>query len=107
VDRKKDMISASGFKVWPREVEDVIYGFPGVREAAVVGVADPYRGETVLAFVSAKPGAVIDVTALLRFCRERLAAYKCPRDIRVLEDLPKTESGKIMRSTLRSGMRSQ
>jgi long-chain acyl-CoA synthetase len=107
VDRKKDMISASGFKVWPREVEDVIYGFPGVREAAVVGVADPYRGETVLAFVSAKPEAVIDVTALLRFCRERLAAYKCPRDIRVLEDLPKTESGKIMRNTLRSGIRSQ
>jgi long-chain acyl-CoA synthetase len=107
VDRKKDMISASGFKVWPREVEDVIYGFPGVREAAVVGATDPYRGETVLAFVSAKPDAVIDITALLRFCRERLAAYKCPGDIRVLEDLPKTESGKIMRNTLKSGIRSQ
>ncbi|MBN8962784.1 MAG: AMP-binding protein [Rhizobiales bacterium] len=105
VDRKKDMISASGFKVWPREVEDVIYAFPGVREAAVVGVADSYRGETVMAFVSAQPGAVIDADALKCFCRERLAAYKCPADIRVLDDLPKTESGKITRNTLRDGLR--
>lgn len=104
VDRKKDMISASGFKVWPREVEDVIYAFPGVREAAVVGAADPYRGETVVAFVSAQPGAVIDVAALTRFCRERLAAYKCPANVRVLDDLPKTESGKITRNTLRDGL---
>lgn len=107
VDRKKDMISASGFKVWPREVEDVLYSFPGVREAAVVGAADSYRGETVVAFVSAQPGAMIDVAALSRFCRERLAAYKCPAEIRVLEDLPKTESGKITRSTLRDGTRSR
>lgn len=104
VDRKKDMISASGFKVWPREVEDVIYAFPGVREAAVVGAADSYRGETVVAFVSAQPGAVIDVAALTRFCRERLAAYKCPANVRVLDDLPKTESGKITRNTLRDGL---
>jgi len=107
VDRKKDMISASGFKVWPREVEDVLYGFPGVREAAVVGATDSYRGETVVAFVSAQPGAMIDVVALSRFCRERLAAYKCPVDIRVLDDLPKTESGKITRNTLRDGTRSR
>ena len=105
VDRKKDMISASGFKVWPREVEDVIYGFPGLREAAVVGAADSYRGETVVAFVSAQPGTAIDVAALARFCRERLAAYKCPVEIRVLDDLPKTESGKITRNTLRDGLR--
>ncbi|QOZ37860.1 AMP-binding protein [Bradyrhizobium sp. CCBAU 53421] len=107
VDRKKDMISASGFKVWPREVEDVIYGFPGVREAAVVGAADSYRGETVVAFVSAQAGTIIDVAALSRFCRERLAAYKCPVDIRVLDDLPKTESGKITRNTLRDGLRTR
>ena len=104
VDRKKDMISASGFKVWPREVEDVIYAFPGVREAAVVGGADSYRGETVVAFVSAQPGVVIDVAALTRFCRERLAAYKCPAKVQVLDDLPKTESGKITRNTLRDGL---
>ncbi len=105
VDRKKDMISASGFKVWPREVEDVIYAFPGIREAAVVGAPDPYRGETVVAFVSATAEASIDVEALSRFCRERLAAYKCPVEIRVVDDLPKTATGKITRNTLRQDMR--
>jgi long-chain acyl-CoA synthetase len=107
VDRKKDMISASGFKVWPREVEDVLYAFPGVREAAVVGAPDPYRGETVVAFVSASSGVLIDVTALSRFCRERLAAYKCPVEIRVIEELPKTATGKITRNTLRDDIRSR
>ncbi len=101
VDRKKDMISASGFKVWPREVEDVLYAFPGVREAAVTGMPDAYRGETVIAFVSAEPGAVLDVAALARFCRERLAAYKCPAGINILPELPKTASGKITRNTLK------
>jgi long-chain acyl-CoA synthetase len=101
VDRKKDMISASGFKVWPREVEDVLYGYPGVREAAVVGAPDNYRGETVLAYVSAESGARLDVEAISSFCRERLAAYKCPRQFIVLDDLPKTATGKIMRNVLK------
>lgn len=101
VDRKKDMISASGFKVWPREVEDVLYAFPGVREAAVVGAPDPYRGETVIAFVSPQPGAELDAAALTRFCRERLAAYKCPARIDILPELPKTASGKITRNVLK------
>jgi long-chain acyl-CoA synthetase len=105
VDRKKDMISASGFKVWPREVEDVLYGFPGVREAAVVGAPDPYRGETVVAFVSAEPGLRIDVAELSRFCRERLAAYKCPVEIRLVADLPKTATGKITRNALKQDLR--
>lgn len=105
VDRKKDMISASGFKVWPREVEDVLYAFPDVCEAAVVGAPDPYRGETVIAFVSPKPGATVEVGALARFCRERLAAYKCPVEIRVVSDLPKTATGKITRNTLREYVR--
>lgn len=105
VDRKKDMISASGFKVWPREVEDVIYGFSGVREVAVVGAADDYRGETVVAFLSAEPGASIDLAELTRFCRDRLAAYKCPARFVLLDDLPKTESGKITRNTLRDALR--
>jgi long-chain acyl-CoA synthetase len=107
VDRKKDMISASGFKVWPREVEDVLYAFPGVREAAVVGAPDSYRGETVVAFVSASAGFHIDVTALSGFCRERLAAYKCPVEIRVVEELPKTATGKITRNTLRDEIRNR
>jgi long-chain acyl-CoA synthetase len=101
VDRKKDMISASGFKVWPREVEDTLYAFPGVREAAVVGAPDPYRGETVVACVSAEPGTTLDPASLARFCRERLAAYKCPTQIRLLPELPKTETGKIRRNTLK------
>lgn len=105
VDRKKDMISASGFKVWPREIEDVLYAFPGVREAAVVGAPDAYRGETVIAFVSAQPGSALDSAALARFCRERLAAYKCPARIDILPELPKTASGKITRNVLKEDLR--
>jgi long-chain acyl-CoA synthetase len=105
VDRKKDMISASGFKVWPREVEDVLYAFAGVREAAVVGAPDAYRGETVVAFVSASEGVRLDVAALGRHCRERLAAYKCPVVIHVVAELPKTETGKITRAVLAQQLR--
>jgi long-chain acyl-CoA synthetase len=102
VDRKKDMIVASGYKVWPREVEDVIYEHPAVHEAAVVGAPDEYRGETVRAFVSLKPGARAETDELIAFCRERLAAYKCPRSVDVLDELPKTPSGKILRRELRN-----
>ncbi|QTD97551.1 class I adenylate-forming enzyme family protein [Streptomyces cyanogenus] len=102
VDRKKDMINASGFKVWPREVEDVLYTHPAVREAAVVGVPDGYRGETVKAYISLRPGAEADPDELAVYCKERLAAYKYPRQVEVLPDLPKTVSGKILRRELRS-----
>ncbi|WP_435227740.1 class I adenylate-forming enzyme family protein [Streptomyces sp. Tue6028] len=102
VDRKKDMINASGFKVWPREVEDVLYTHPAVREAAVVGVPDGYRGETVKAYISLRPGAEEDPDALAAYCKERLAAYKYPREVEILPDLPKTASGKILRRELRS-----
>ena len=70
-----------------------------------MGAPDPYRGETVVAFVSASSGVLIDVTALSRFCRERLAAYKCPVEIRVVEELPKTATGKITRNTLTDEIR--
>ncbi|MFJ3902729.1 AMP-binding protein [Streptomyces sp. NPDC090025] len=102
VDRKKDMINASGFKVWPREVEDVLYTHPAVREAAVVGVPDAYRGETVKAYVSLRPGAAADPAELSAYCEQRLAAYKYPRDVEILPELPKTTSGKILRRDLRS-----
>ncbi|MFI1410379.1 class I adenylate-forming enzyme family protein [Streptomyces sp. NPDC020707] len=102
VDRKKDMINASGFKVWPREVEDVLYTHPAVREAAVVGVPDGYRGETVKAYISLRPGAAEDPAALAAYCKERLAAYKYPRQVEILPELPKTASGKILRRELRS-----
>ncbi|WNI25646.1 AMP-binding protein [Streptomyces sp. ITFR-16] len=102
VDRKKDMINASGFKVWPREVEDVLYTHPAVREAAVVGVPDPYRGETVRAYVSLRPGSSVEPGELGAYCKERLAAYKYPREVEILTELPKTASGKILRRELRS-----
>jgi long-chain acyl-CoA synthetase len=102
VDRKKDMINASGFKVWPREVEDVLYTHPAVREAAVVGIPDAYRGETVKAYVSLRPGADATPEELSAYCKERLAAYKYPREVEVLRELPKTASGKILRRELRS-----
>ncbi|MET9961166.1 AMP-binding protein [Streptomyces sp. NPDC006326] len=101
VDRKKDMINASGFKVWPREVEDVLYTHPAVREAAVVGVPDPYRGESVKAYVSLRPGALAEPGELSAYCADRLAAYKYPRHVEILPVLPKTTSGKILRRELR------
>jgi long-chain acyl-CoA synthetase len=101
VDRKKDMIVASGYKVWPREVEDTLVRHPAVREAAVIGVPDAYRGETVWAYVSLRPGAVATPAELTEFCRAELAAYKYPRHIEILPDLPKTPTGKLLRRELR------
>jgi len=103
IDRKKDMINAAGYKVWPREVEDVLYTHPDVREAAVVGVPDEYRGETVKAFVSLRAGGSAGPAELVAWCRERLAAYKYPRELVVLDELPKTVTGKILRRELRGG----
>jgi long-chain acyl-CoA synthetase len=101
VDRKKDMINAAGYKVWPREVEDVLYGHPAVREVAVVGVPDEYRGETVKAYVSVKPGQEISEQELIGWSKEQLAAYKYPRSIEFVDELPKTTTGKILRRELR------
>lgn len=101
VDRIKDQINVSGYKVWPREVEDVLYEHPAVLEAAVVGVADEYRGESVAAYVSLKAGHTADADELISFARERLAPYKRPRTVGILADLPKTQTGKIRRRALR------
>ncbi|MGY1763959.1 AMP-binding protein [Geodermatophilus sp. SYSU D00779] len=103
VDRKKDMINASGYKVWPREVEDVLAEHPAVRESAVVGVPDEKRGETVKAFVSLVPGASATPEELIAHCRERMAAYKYPRSVEIVDELPKTVTGKILRRELRGG----
>ncbi len=102
VDRKKDQINAGGYKVWPREVEDVLYEHDAVREAAVVGIPDPYRGETVKAFVSLKPDRTVDPAELVAFCKERMAAYKYPRVVEIREELPKTATGKLLRRQLRA-----
>ncbi len=102
VERKKDLIIRGGFNIYPREVEDVLYAHPAVAEAAVVGVGDVLMGEEVLAFVALKSGAATDAGALIGFCQERLARYKCPRQIRFVDALPKSPIGKILRKELRS-----
>lgn len=101
VDRKKDMIDASGFKVYPREVEEVLFQHPAVQEAAVVGVPDPYRGETVMAFIVLKAAATVTEQELIAFCKERLAAYKVPKTVALRKELPKTLVGKVLRRALR------
>ena len=101
VDRKKDMINASGYKVWPREVEDVLAEHPAVRESAVVGVPDEKRGETVKAFVSIKAGTSVTPEELIAHCKERMAAYTYPRQVVIIDELPKTVTGQILRRELR------
>jgi long-chain acyl-CoA synthetase len=102
VDRSKDVIVASGFKVWPREVEDVLVRHEAVAEAAVVGIPDDYRGETPKAFVALRPSTTVDADELSEFCRRHLAAYKVPRHFEFVDELPKSASGKILRRELRS-----
>lgn len=102
IDRKKDMIIAGGYKIWPREVEDVIYTHPAIREAAVIGVQDDYRGETVKAIVSLKAGAQLEPDDLVTFCKERMAAYKYPRAVEIVDELPKSPAGKILKRELKS-----
>lgn len=103
VDRKKDLINVSGFKVWPNEVESVLYQHPSVKEVAVVGVPDAYRGETVKAFVVLKQDerGRVGEEDLISFCRERMAAYKYPRSIEFREEIPKSAAGKILRRELK------
>jgi long-chain acyl-CoA synthetase len=103
VDRKKDLINVSGYKVWPRDVEDVLYQHPAVKEAAVVGVPDDYRGETVKAFVALGDDYKNKVSPddLISFCKEKLAAFKYPRIVEIIDDIPKTPTGKFLRRKLR------
>jgi long-chain acyl-CoA synthetase len=100
-DRKKDMLLVNGINVYPREIEEVIYHFPGVREAAVVGVPDARRGEQPVAFVAAAEGQTLDEKALSQFIREKLADYKVPKQIIFLPALPKNATGKILKTELR------
>lgn len=103
IDRIKDMIITSGYKVWPREVEDVLYKHPAVSEAGVVGVPDDYSGERVIAYVVLKEGFEASQSPeIIAHCREFLAAYKVPRSLRLVNELPKTASGKVLRRDLRS-----
>ncbi|HEY6751761.1 MAG TPA: long-chain fatty acid--CoA ligase [Rubrobacteraceae bacterium] len=107
VDRKKDMINVSGYKVWPREVEDVLYTHEQVKEAAAVGVPDEYRGETVKAFVALKEEDAVSEEELIAHCKEQMADYKYPRQIQFMEELPKTATGKFLRRELRDEARAE
>ena len=101
VDRKKDLVIRGGYNVYPREVEEVLYEHPAVAEAAVIGRQDPKLGEEVVAIVALKPGAAADEQELIGFAKERLAAYKYPREVRIVDELPKGATGKILKKELR------
>lgn len=105
VDRKKDMINAGGFKVWPREVEEVLFRHPAVREAAVVPYPDPYVGERPLAFIALKEGQQASADELIAYCRDRLATFKAPERIEFRDELPKLPTGKVLRRVLRDEAR--
>lgn len=100
-DRKKDMLLVNGINVYPREIEEVLYQIPGVKEAAVIGVPDARRGEQPVAFVAASEGFTLDEKAMLSFLREKLADYKVPRRIEIIPALPRNVTGKILKTALR------
>jgi long-chain acyl-CoA synthetase len=104
-ERKKDLIKASGYSVFPAEVEAIMYRHPAVAEVGVVGVPDNYRGEDVLAFVVRRPGAAATERELVEWCRAVMAVYKAPRAVRFVDTLPKTGSGKIVKRALREQAR--
>lgn len=101
VDRLKDLIITSGENIYPREIEEVLYAHPGIAEAAVIGLPDPLRGTSVYAYVVPKEEATLEPRPLKRYLQERLAAYKVPREIRIVSSLPKNSTGKILKRVLR------
>ncbi|MCX7983077.1 MAG: long-chain fatty acid--CoA ligase [Syntrophales bacterium] len=101
VDRKKDMIIAGGFNIYPREVDEVLYQHPKVAEGVTVGIPDPYRGETVKAYIVLKPGQTATEQEIIDFCKTKLAAYKVPKIVEFRDSLPKSAVGKILRKILR------
>ena len=101
VDRKKDLIIASGYNIYPREIEEVLYEHPAVQEAVCIGVPDRYRGEDVKAVVVLKAGKTATEIELIQYCKQNMAAYKVPRIVEFRDQLPKTGVGKILRRALR------
>ncbi len=102
VDRKKDMIIAGGFNIYPREIDEVLFQHPKVQEAVSVGIADAYRGETVKAFIVLRPGVQATEEEIIAFCKQKLAAYKVPKMVEFREALPKSAIGKVLRKVLRA-----
>jgi len=101
VDRKNDMIITGGFNVYPREVEDVLYQHPAVKEASVIGIPDDYQGERVKAFITLRDGATVKEPEIITFCRRHLIPYKMPQEVEIRTELPMTAIGKILKRTLR------
>lgn len=101
VDRKKDMIIAGGYNIYPRDIDEVLYQHPKISDAVAIGIPDQYRGETVKAFIVLKPNESATETEIIDFCKQRLAVYKVPKMIEFREDLPKSAIGKILRKVLR------
>lgn len=97
VERKKDMIIASGYNIYPREIDEILFEHPKILEACTIGVSDPYRGETVKSYVVVKPGESLTAEEVIRFCREKLAPYKVPKMVEFIEALPKSAVGKILK----------
>ena len=97
VDRKKDLIIRGGYNVYPREVEEVLYQHPAVRECAVLGIPHPELGEEVVAAVALRPGSQVSADELRDHVKDQIAAYKYPRHVWLVDDLPKTASGKILK----------
>jgi long-chain acyl-CoA synthetase len=101
VDRTKDLVIRGGYNVYPREIEEVLFAHPGIREAAVIGKPDDRLGEEVVAVVVLNAGVSLDEQEIIAYCRERLAAYKYPREVRFRAELPKGPTGKILKTELR------
>jgi long-chain acyl-CoA synthetase len=106
-DRKKDMLLVNGINVYPREIEEVLYQFKGVKEAAVIGVPDARKGEQPVAYLAADEGATLEECALIEFLRGKLADYKVPRQIIFLPALPRNATGKILKTDLRKKFQQQ
>jgi long-chain acyl-CoA synthetase len=104
VDRAKDMIITGGENVYSTEVEDVLYGHPDIAEAVVVGLPDPRWGEAVTAVVLSRRDAALDEASVIDHCRARLAAYKCPKSVRFVSELPKSAAGKPLKHELRRSL---
>ncbi len=101
VDRKKDMVIAGGYNIYPREIDEVLFEHPKIKEACAVGIPDPYRGETLKAFVVLNNGQTLTPEELVSYCKEKLAPYKVPRLVEFMDELPKSAIGKVLRRKLR------
>jgi len=104
VDRKKEMIIRGGENIYPREIEEVLFTHPKIVEAAVIGLPDPIWGEEVVAVIVPQPGETLTLEEVQEFCKERLASYKTPREVKLREDLPKTLTGKVIKKALKEDL---